>query len=585
MKNKKETKDFDLLIRVLHLAKPHQKYLWLSLAFSLILAAISAYRPKLIQQTIDKSIHAYSFDYLWLMTLIIFIIILSEAILRYLFIYISRVLGQLVIKDLRVMVFGHLIHLPLSFFDTTPIGTATTRTVNDVETINEIFTQGFLQIIADVATILFLLGIMFYTSVPLALVSVSTLPFLLLVSYIFKEKVKASFQTIRTKVAELNAFLQEHITGMKIVQIFGVEKQEYEKYTKINQDHTDANVDTIWYYSLFFPAVEILLAVAIGFMVWMGAHFLIKGTDGVSEGLIISYVLWINMLFRPIRFLAERFNTLQMGLVAAERVFKLIDHTAVTENNGNIKDVAIAGEIRFEHVHFSYNPEKEILKDINFSIAKGETLAIVGATGSGKSTIINILSRLYAINDGAIYLDNVNINEYDIHFLREQICTVLQDVFLFSGTIEENIRLLNTSISLEDIQATAKKIGADDFIQRLPNGYQYQVMERGATLSLGQRQLISFVRALVQNPSILVLDEATSSVDTETESFIQTAITKMTKDRTSIIIAHRLSTIQNADKIMVLQNGTIVEYGSRKELLDKNGIFTALYNNQFIHNK
>jgi ATP-binding cassette subfamily B multidrug efflux pump len=573
MKNKKETKDFDLLIRVLHLAKPHQKYLWLSLAFSLILAAISAYRPKLIQQTIDKSIHAYSFDYLWLMTLIIFIIILSEAILRYLFIYISRVLGQLVIKDLRVMVFGHLIHLPLSFFDTTPIGTATTRTVNDVETINEIFTQGFLQIIADVATILFLLGIMFYTSVPLALVSVSTLPFLLLVSYIFKEKVKASFQTIRTKVAELNAFLQEHITGMKIVQIFGVEKQEYEKYTKINQDHTDANVDTIWYYSLFFPAVEILLAVAIGFMVWMGAHFLIKGTDGVSEGLIISYVLWINMLFRPIRFLAERFNTLQMGLVAAERVFKLIDHTAVTENNGNIKDVAIAGEIRFEHVHFSYNPEKEILKDINFSIAKGETLAIVGATGSGKSTIINILSRLYAINDGAIYLDNVNINEYDIHFLREQICTVLQDVFLFSGTIEENIRLLNTSISLEDIQATAKKIGADDFIQRLPNGYQYQVMERGATLSLGQRQLISFVRALVQNPSILVLDEATSSVDTETESFIQTAITKMTKDRTSIIIAHRLSTIQNADKIMVLQNGTIVEYGSRKELLDKNGIF------------
>ncbi|MGB0885890.1 MAG: ABC transporter ATP-binding protein, partial [Chitinophagales bacterium] len=324
------------------------------------------------------------------------------------------------------------------------------------------------------------------------------------------------------------------------------------------------------------------LSIAIGFMVWMGASFILKETQGITEGLIISFILWINMLFRPIRFLAERFNTLQMGLVAAERVFKLIDEPNAMKNEGTLKDLDIKGKIEFKNVSFSYTEEKQVLHDISFEIKEGETLAIVGSTGSGKSTIINILSRLYDINKGEILLDDTNIEDYDIAFLRKQICTVLQDVFLFSGTIEDNIRLLDKNISSEKIKKTAELIGANEFIESLPNAYKYEVMERGATLSLGQRQLISFVRALVQEPAILVLDEATSSVDTETEQIIQKAIDKMVEDRTSIIIAHRLSTIQNADKIMVLNNGTIVEYGKREDLLEMNGIFKELYENQFL---
>lgn len=580
--SKKKNIDLDILKRVLKLAKPHRFLFWSSLFFSLALAAISSFRPKLVQETIDNAIGNYDYNSLAVMSLVIFGVIVLESIFRYLFIYLSRDLGQKIVRDLRVHVFKHIINLKLSYFDKTPIGTSTTRTVNDIETINDIFTQGFTQIISDVATIVFILGFMFYTSPLLALVSIATLPFMLLITYIFKEKVKATFQTIRTKVAELNAFLQEHITGMKIVQIFGVEKQEYEKYEKINQDHTDANVATIWYYSLFFPAVEILLSIAIGFMVWMGAGFILQGVHGITEGLIISFILWINMLFRPIRFLAERFNTVQMGMVAAERVFNLIDQSNAIENQGTISNGEIEGRIEFKDVSFSYTADREVLSNINFTIEPGETLAIVGSTGSGKSTIINILSRLYDINKGEILLDNRNIEDYELGFLRKQICTVLQDVFLFSGTIEDNIRLLDKSISSEKIAATAKQIGADEFINNLPKGFKHEVMERGATLSLGQRQLISFIRALVLDPAILVLDEATSSVDTETENIVQNAIDKMIKNRTSIIIAHRLSTIQNADKIMVLQNGTIVEYGKREELLNQNGIFKELYENQFL---
>lgn len=582
MSDKKKNIDYELLKRVLKLAKPHKALFWSALFFSLSLAVISSFRPKLVQITIDTAISNYDYNFLLLMSLGILGVVVLEAAFRYLFIYISRTLGQEVVKDLRIKVFKHIINLKLSYFDKTPIGTSTTRTINDIETINSIFTQGFTQIIADISTIVFILVFMFYTSPIMALVSISTLPLLLYTSYVFKNKVKATFQTIRTKVAELNAFLQEHISGMKIVQIFGVEKQEYEKYEKINQDHTDANVATIWYYSLFFPTVEILLSIAIGFMVWMGASFIIEGSHCITEGLIISFILWINMLFRPIRFLAERFNTIQMGLVAAERVFKLIDESNHIENQGTIKNVDIKGNIEFKNVHFSYTPDKEVLSHISFEIEEGETLAIVGSTGSGKSTIINILSRLYDINKGEILLDGENIENYELGFLRKQICTVLQDVFLFSGTIEDNIRLLDKNISTEDILKTAQQIGADEFINKLPNGFQYEVMERGATLSLGQRQLISFVRALVLDPTILVLDEATSSVDTETEEIVQKAIDKMIANRTSIIIAHRLSTIQNADKILVLQNGTIVEYGKREELLKLNGPFKELYENQFL---
>lgn len=573
--------DYQVLKRVISLAKPYTFLYWISIFLSLLLAIVNAIRPIFVEKAIDIAIDSYNYNKVAFYSLIVLLLIVLASSLRYFFIYLSRKLGQSVVKDLRVKMFKHVLNLRLSYFDKTPIGTAITRTINDVETINSIFTQGIIQIVADVSTIIFILVLMFYNSTSMALMSISTLPILLFVSYIFKNKVKVTFQKVREKVSELNAFLQEHITGMKIVQIFGVEKQEYEKYKAINQAHTDANVETIWYYSLFFPAVEILQSIAVGFMVWMGAKYMINGNEEITIGLVISYVLWINMLFRPIRFLTERFNTVQMGLVAAERVFALIDYDYKIENNGTIADHKMKGEIEFQAVNFSYTEEREILKNISFEINQGETLAIVGSTGSGKSTIINLLSKLYPINSGSIKIDDIDINDFEIGFLRKQICTVLQDVFLFSGTIEDNIRILDKTISLEKIKETAALIGADTFIEKLPNKYQYEVMERGATLSLGQRQLISFVRVLVQNPSILVLDEATSSVDTETEEIVQNAIDKMIKDRTSIIIAHRLSTIQNADKILVLKNGTIIEYGSKEQLLEQNGFFKELYLNQY----
>lgn len=563
------------------MAKPYYFSFWASIVLSLSLAVVNAIRPVYVKKVIDIAIEKYNHDEILYYSIGLFILILGASFLRYLFIYISRKLGQSVVKDLRIRMFDHVINLRLSYFDKTAIGTITTRTVNDIETINNIFTQGLIQIISDLATIVFILFFMFYNSTTMALVSVSTLPILIWVSYVFKNRVKITFQDVRTKVSELNAFLQEHITGMKIVQVFGVEKQEFDKYEEINQAHTDANIKTIWYYSLFFPAVEILQATAVGLMIWVGSKYIVNGNQEITIGLMASYVLWINMLFRPIRFLAERFNTVQMGLVAAERVFSLLDNNYKIENNGKVKDIQIKGDLEFKNVSFSYTEEKEILKNISFSIKQGETLAIVGSTGSGKSTIINLLSKLYPINKGEIKIDNKNINEYELKFLRQQICTVLQDVFLFSGTIIDNIRLLDKSISIEKIKNTAEMIGADAFIEKLPNGYNYEVMERGATLSLGQRQLISFVRALVHEPAILVLDEATSSVDTETESIVQNAINKMIVNRTSIIIAHRLSTIQNADKIMVLKNGTIVEYGNKETLLVNKKDFYQLYKTQF----
>tara|TARA_B110000037_G_scaffold217941_1_gene279975 strand:+ start:4895 stop:6652 length:1758 start_codon:yes stop_codon:yes gene_type:complete len=577
--NKKS--DLTTLKRVIKLAKPHRLSFWVSIFLSLALAGINAVQPIFVKRTIDLAIDNYEYNKVFLLALSVFGLILLAAVLRYFFIYITRFLGQAVVKDLRVKMFKHVIGLRLSFFDKTPIGTATTRTVNDIETVNNIFTQGLIQIVADLAAIIFILIIMFYNNPIMGLMSISTLPILIYVSYIFKNKVKVTFQKVRTKVSELNAFLQEHITGMKIVQIFGVEKQEFDKYEKINQAHTNANVATIWYYSLFFPAVEILQSIAISFMIWMGANYIVGGNLNISVGLMVSYILWINMLFRPIRFLAERFNTVQMGLVAAERVFNLIDNSYTIENKGTIKDVEIKGDIEFKNVSFSYTTDKEILKNLNFSIKKGETVAIVGSTGSGKSTIINVLSKLYPIKKGEITIDGRSIDDYDLGFLRSQICTVLQDVFLFSGTIADNIRLLNKDITIEEIKNTAELIGANDFIEKLPNSYDYQVMERGATLSLGQRQLISFARALIYKPAILVLDEATSSVDTETENIVQNAIDKMIVNRTSIIIAHRLSTIENADKIMVLKDGIIIEYGTREELLSKREHFFELYQNQF----
>lgn len=582
--------DFRLLRRIMTFVKPHKKLFWGSLLLALLLAILGPATPYLIRYTIDNHILQGDYNGLLKMISILLIILITESSFRYLFIFNSRYLGQSIVKDLRIKVFGHVINLNLKYFDKTPIGTTTTRTVNDIETINEIFTNGLIQIIADILMIVVIISWMFMMSWQLTLVSLLTMPFLFYSTYVFKENVKKAFQKVRTQVSKMNAFLQEHITGVKIIQIFGVEDQEFKKFEKINQDHKKANIEAIWAYSVFFPVVEVFLSIAIGLMVWVGASFLTDGklttTFGeiASVGLIISFILWINMLFRPIRFLAERFNTMQMGLVAASRVFTLLDREEFIENKGSINNVKIKGKVEFKNVVFAYNSDETVLKNISFKLNEGETLAIVGSTGSGKSTIINVLSRLYPINSGEILLDDVPFENYDLNFYRSKICTVLQDVFLFSGSILDNVKLLDKNIPDKVVINAAKEIGAHEFIEKLPGGYDYNVMERGATLSLGQRQLISFLRALVFNPSILVLDEATSSVDTETEQIVQTAIEKMIVKRTSIIIAHRLSTIQNANKIIVMNKGEIAEIGTREELLKRNGLFKELYDNQFNKN-
>lgn len=583
------TLDIALLWKVIRLSFPFKALLISTIVYSLLLALLGPLRPELIQQLIDKNILREGNNTELLVVLIIASLIV-ESFLRYLFIYSSNKLGQSVVKDLRTDVFKHVLSLNLSYFDKTPIGTTTTRTVNDIETINSIFTQGFIQLLADVLTLVIIVVWMLVKSWQLALISLIALPFMIITTYIFKESVKKAFQKVRTQVALLNAFLQEHISGMRLVQIFGAEEQEFDKFNKINDKHKQANIEAIWAYSIFFPVVEILLAVAVGLMVWFGAGLLIKDklvtSFGVQAdvGLIIEFILLIGLLFRPIRFMAERFNTMQMGLVASRRVFQLLNNKNQIEDAGDIQGIPIAGEIEFKDVSFAYNDEEYILKNISFHLPAGKTLAIVGHTGSGKSSIINLLTRLYKWQQGTITLDNKSIKEYNLSFYRQQISTVLQDVFLFSGSIYDNIRLLNTSITNEEIENAAKLIGAHSFIEQLPNQYNYLVMERGATLSLGQRQLISFVRALVFNPKILILDEATSSVDTETEHIVQEAINKLIQDRTSIVIAHRLATIQKADYVMMLDNGKIVDLGKMQDLLQSKGPFQELYNNYSKHN-
>ena len=551
--------------------------------YSLALAILGPLRPELIQRLIDENILNNGSN-TQLLVILIIVTLMTESILRYFFIFSSNKLGQSVVKNLRTAVFKQVLSLNLRYFDKTPIGTTTTRTVNDIETINSIFTQGFIQLLADILTLLVIVVWMFLKSWQLAFISLAALPFMILSTYIFKESVKKAFQKVRTQVSLLNAFLQEHISGMRLVQIFGAENQEFQKFEAINKKHKDANVEAIWAYSIFFPVVEILLAVAIGLMVWLGAGLLIKNKLTTSYGtpadvgLIVQFILLIGLLFRPIRFMAERFNTMQMGLVAARRVFQLLNRKDYIPNQGKQKIENLTGEIEFKNLNFAYHSRDYVLKDISFHLPAGKTLAIVGHTGSGKSSIINLISRLYDWQEGDILLDGIPIKEYDLNFYRKQISTVLQDVFLFSGSILDNIRLLDQSISDEEIKHAAKLIGANEFIEKLPNQYNYQVMERGATLSLGQRQLISFVRALVFKPKILILDEATSSVDSETEFIVQQAINKLVQNRTSIIIAHRLATISKADYVMMLEGGKIADYGQRETLLNQSGPFKDFYN-------
>ena len=572
--------DLHLLGRVLVLAKPHRRPFITSGILAVLLAPLATSRPLLIQQMVDHYILIPDPSGLLTMTLVILAILVIEVLMRYVFIYTTNFLGQSVIKDLRVRVFQHITHLKLKYFDKTPIGTSTTRTINDIQTINDVFSQGTITILADLLTVVTVLIIMLVTSWKLTVICMLTMPFLIIASYLFKEKVKAAFQKVRNQLQKMNSFLQEHITGMRIVQIFTAEGRERDKFRTINRAYTQANLDSITAYAVFFPVVEIISATSLALMIWWGAHSAISGE--VSLGALIAFPLYLNMLFRPIRMLADKFNTLQMGLVAADRVFGVLDNNEFIQNNGTWAPDRLKGEIVFDHVSFSYDDMHPVLRDLSFQVDAGQTLAIVGSTGSGKSTIINILNRFYDIQDGDILVDGRSIQDYELFALRRRIAIVLQDVFLFSGTVLENITLKDPNISREEVETSARMIGAHEFIMRLPGGYDFQVQERGATLSMGQRQLISFVRALVFDPDILILDEATSSIDTETEQVIQHAIETMIATRTSIVIAHRLSTIRHADRIMVLESGQRLEFGTHDELMtNADGRYRELVEMQF----
>lgn len=582
MAEDKKKLDLAILGRVLALARPYRFLFISAVVLALVLAPLGIARPYLIQVMVDDYIFVNDIAGLTKIVVLILVLLGIEAILRYLFIYTSALLGQSVIRDIRVRIFEHITSFKLKYFDQTAIGTATTRTINDVETINNVFAKGIITIAADLLSLVAVLGIMFYTSWQLTLICLTTLPFLLLATYIFKEKVKKSFQIVRTQIQRMNAFLQERISGMRIVQIFNAEKEEMKKFKEINREYTQANLNAILYYAVFFPIVDIIAAAALGILVWWGAQDVIRGGN-VSLGALVAFPIYLNMLFRPIRMLADKFNTLQMALVAADRVFGVLDTDERIENKGTFAPEKVNGGVVFDNVCFAYVEEDWILKSLSFEIKPGETMALIGSTGSGKTTIINILSRFYEINKGHVRIDGKDIREFELDALRSRIAVVLQDVFLFGGTIFENISLRNDKISKEQVIEAAKMIGAHEFIEKLPGGYNYQVMERGATLSMGQRQLISFVRALVFDPDILILDEATSSVDPETESVIQHAIETLIEKRTSIIIAHRLSTIRHADNILVLEKGEKIEFGPHDVLLqNKNGRYRALYDMQFL---
>ncbi|MGF7217737.1 ATP-binding cassette subfamily B protein [Spirosoma lacussanchae] len=572
---------FDLVIlrRLYGFVKPYQTRFYLLIGIIMLAACLAPLTPLLIRYTIDNVIATGDGSRLTVMLMLMIGVLVVQAIVQFSNTYLSGWLGQHVIRDIRVQLYRKILQLRLKFFDNTPIGRLVTRSISDVETLADVFSEGMAAIAGDILQLILIIGVMFYTDWRLAAISLSTIPLMLFSTYVFKEKIKSSFNEVRTAVANLNSFVQEHITGMNIVQIFGSEKIEAEKFRVINDEHRQANIRSIWYYSVYYPVADIISAVAVGLVVWYGARQIIHAD--VSFGTVTAFVMFINLFFRPIRMLADRFNTLQMGIVSTDRIIKLLDSDEFTVNDGTYAPATLKGEVEFKNVWFAYNNEDWVLRDISFRVRAGETVAFVGATGAGKSSIINLLSRFYDINKGHINIDGVDVHEYELGQLRRNIGVVLQDVFLFSDTIQNNITLGDTRISREKMMEAAQLVGVHEFIDRLPDGYDYNVMERGSTLSVGQRQLISFVRAMVQDPRIIVLDEATSSVDTETEEMIQNAIDKLMKGRTAIVIAHRLSTIQKADKIIVVDKGRIVEQGKHEELLQREGFYANLYRMQY----
>ncbi|HNF02774.1 MAG TPA: ABC transporter ATP-binding protein [Ferruginibacter sp.] len=587
---KKKIFDFSLLRRVFRFAAPYKRKFYTSLLLAIVLAIISPIRPWLIQLTINDGIKGNTAahfitgpgGFIIEITIIQLALLLLETLFRFFFTFLTASLGQNVVKDMRVSTYNKILHLNLRQYDKTPIGTLTTRTINDIESINDIFSDGLIPIIADLLSIISVLAYMFSVSWKLTLVCLAPFPFLILATYFFKESVNKSFIRVRNAVASLNAFVQEHITGMAIVQAFASEKREFGKFNNINKEHRNANIKAIFAYSVFFPVVELVMALSIGLLVWWAAKDALNpGQAEKVGGVITAFILCLNLLFRPLRVIADKFNVLQMGMIASERVFKVLDNEDSAINEGDKEADGMKGKVEFDKVWFAYNEEQYVLKDVSFTLEAGQTLAIVGHTGSGKTSIISLLNRLYQVNKGQIRIDDTPIEAYHLDALRSKIAVVLQDVFLFSGTVADNVTLRNPAIRKEDVISAARLIGIHDFIMQLPGNYEYKVMERGATLSLGQRQLLSFVRALLYDPAILILDEATSSVDTESEALIQQAIDKLIANRTSIVIAHRLSTIRKANQIMVLDKGQIKEMGTHEELIEKQGFYYQLHKMQF----
>ncbi len=581
MKEAKSAKiiDFQIIKRLYGFIKPYRFRFWFLVFLILCMAGISPVVPLLIRYTLDHYLGlTFASDLVRMLGWMLGALLL-QTFLQFSTSYLAGYLGQTVIRDIRIQLYEKIVNLRLAFFDATPIGRLVTRTVSDIETLNDVFSEGLASIAGDLLQLFLILAVMFYAEWRLTLIIIATVPFMVFSTYVFKEYIKKSFNEVRTAVANLNSFVQEHISGMLIVQMFHAEKQELAKFNRINEEHRDANIRGIFAYSVFFPVADVIAAIGTGLVVWAASTYIVKDEMGV--GTLTAFIMFINLFYRPIRMLADRFNTLQMGIVSTERILTLLDSTDYIQNNGTIQADHIKGKIEFSDVTFAYQEPDWVVKKVSFQVEAGKTCAIVGATGAGKSSIIGLLGRLYDCQSGEIKVDGVPLTSYEIGSLRKNIAVVLQDVFLFSSSIAYNIHLGDETIAYNQMVEAAKAVGVHDFIISLPGGYDYEVKERGATLSVGQRQLISFVRALVHNPKIIVLDEATSSVDSETEVLIQQAISTLMKGRTAVVIAHRLSTIRNSDQILVMDKGEIKERGTQEELLALDGLYAQLYHLQF----